>query len=168
MTFDYQKLRWNKKAADITAEILVHAPIGLSNGVQWVDLYNEGISGILTEQANAWFYKSNLGNGAFSNAQLVMPKPSLMGLSNGLLHLQDLEANGEKQLVVNMPQMQGYFELNDQGEWQPFRAFAKNLNLDLRDPKVRMIDIDGDGKPEVLLSEQGAFWWWKNEGKIGS
>ena len=61
MTFDYQWLQWNKDVKDVTKENLVHAPVGLSGNYQWVDLYNEGINGILTEQANGWFYKSNLG-----------------------------------------------------------------------------------------------------------
>ena len=172
MTFDYQWLHWNTDVKTVSAENLVHAPIGLSGNYQWTDLYNEGINGILTEQANGWFYKSNLGsddNGdvQFSNAQIVMPKPSFTGLSNGVLQLQDLEANGEKQLVVTSPGVQGYFELSDEGAWQPFKSFLKTLNLDLHDPNVRMLDVNGDGKPEVVLSDLGAFWWWENAGKMG-
>ncbi len=172
MSFDYQWLHWNTEVKTVSVENLVHAPTGLSGNYQWVDLYNEGINGILSEQANAWYYKSNLGedaqgNAQFSHAQLVMPKPSFTGMGNGVLQLQDLNADGLKQIVVNSPGVQGYFELSDEGEWQPFVAFVKNLNLDLRDPNVRMLDLNGDGKPEVVLSDQGAFWWWENEGKIG-
>ena len=172
LTFDYQWLRWETTVKDVTAENLVHAPVGLSGNYQWTDLYNEGINGILTEQANAWFYKSNLGPNAegnvqFSHAQVVMPKPSFMGLTNGVLQLQDLDGNGEKQLVVTSPGMQGYFEWTDDGDWQPFKAFLKTLHLDLRDPNVRMLDVNGDGKPEVVLSDLGAFWYWENEGKTG-
>lgn len=172
MSFDYQWLQWNTTIKTVSAENLVHAPVGLSGNYQWTDLYNEGINGILTEQANGWFYKSNLGgdedgNVRFSHAQPVLPKPSFMGLSNGVLQLQDLEGNGEKQLVVNMPGVQGYFELNDEGEWQPFKSFLKTLNLDLHDPNVRMLDVNGDGKPEIVLSDLGAFWFWENQGKIG-
>lgn len=177
MTFEYQKLTWNKDIQTVSTENLVHAPVGLSGNYQWTDLYNEGINGILTEQANGWFYKSNLGQVQadsddlgelhFSHAQPVMPKPSFMGLSNGVLQLQDLDANGEKQLVVNTEGVQGYFELTDEGEWQPFKSFLKTLNLDLRDPNVRMLDVNGDGKPEVVLSDAGAFWFWENQGKIG-
>ena len=182
MTFEYQELTWNKDIQTVSSENLVHAPVGLSGNYQWTDLYNEGINGILTEQANGWFYKSNLGQVQadkvdlgelhFSHAQSVMPKPSFTGLSNGTLQLQDLDANGEKQLVVNSQGLQGYFELNfdentEGGTWQPFKAFLKTLNLDLRDPNVRMLDVNGDGKPEVVLSDLGAFWFWENQGKIG-
>lgn len=172
MTFDYEWLHWNTVVKEVSKENLVHAPTGLSGNYQWTDLYNEGINGILSEQANGWFYKSNLGgdeNGEvrFAPAQPVFPKPSFLSLSNGVLQLQDLDARGERQLVVNSPGMQGYFELTDEGEWQPFKAFLKTLNLDLRDPNVRMLDVNGDGKPEVVLSDLGAFWFWENAGKIG-
>ena len=172
LTFEYQELNWNKDVKTVSNESLIHSPSGLSGNYQWVDLYNEGINGLLTEQANAWFYKSNFGvvetdELHFSQAQMVMPKPSFLGLGNGSLQLQDLNANGEKQLVVNSGGVHGYFELKDNGEWQPFRTFLKNLNLDLKNPNVRMLDVNGDGKPEVVLSDEGAFWYWENEGKIG-
>ena len=42
-------------------------PSGLDGAAyQWVDLDGEGVSGILTEQAGAWFYKPNLGGAAGS------------------------------------------------------------------------------------------------------
>lgn len=177
MTFDYQSLDWNKVVKDVSKENLVHAPVGLSGNYQWVDLYNEGINGILTEQADGWFYKSNLGEDEnhdvrFSQAKSVMSKPSFMGLANGVLQLQDLDGNGEKQIVVTSAGLQGYFDLNfenerEGGEWQPFKSFLKTINLDLHDPNIRMLDVNGDGKPEIVLSDLGAFWFWENEGKIG-
>ncbi len=173
MTFEYQKLVWHTDVKTVTNENLINTPSGLAGNYQWVDLYNEGINGILSEQANGWFYKHNLGEVAQKGTlqlgpnQPVMPKPSFNGISNGVLQLQDLDADGGKQIVVTSEGTQGFFELNDQGHWEPFRAFAKRLNLDLRDPNVRMLDINGDGKPEVVLSDVGAFWFWENQGKMG-
>lgn len=177
MTFQYQKLRWNKTIQTVSPESLTHAPVGLSGNYQWTDLYGEGISGLLTEQASAWYYKANfgqvqpgsdvLGELHLAPAQLVLPKPSFSGLNDGTLQLLDLEANGEKQIVVQSGGLGGFFELSDDGHWQPFRAFLKNLSIDLKDPNVRFLDVNGDGKPEVVLADQGAFWWWENEGKLG-
>ncbi len=46
---------------EVDAESLENLPIGLDGAAyQWIDLHGEGISGILTEQAGAWFYKRNL------------------------------------------------------------------------------------------------------------
>lgn len=172
MTFDYQWLHWNTEVKTVSEANLIHAPEGISGNYQWVDLYSEGINGILTEQANALFYKSNLGEDKegrvhFTKAKSVIPKPAFLGMAEGVLQLQDLEANGQKQVVVNAVGQQGYFELNDDEEWQPFKTFLKELQIDLRNPNVRMLDLNGDGKPEVVMSDQGAFMWWKNKGKIG-
>ncbi len=39
---------------------LENLPIGLDGSAyRWTDLHGEGIPGILTEQAGAWFYKRN-------------------------------------------------------------------------------------------------------------
>ena len=177
MTFQYQKLRWDKTIQNVSRESLTHAPVGLSGNYQWTDLYSEGIRGILTEQANAWYYKANfgqvqhssdaLGELHFAPAQLVLPKPSFLGLNDGALQLLDLEANGQKQVVVQTDGLGGFFELCDDGHWQPFQVFLKNLSVDLKDPNIRFLDVNGDGKPEVVLADQGAFWWWENEGKLG-
>ncbi len=173
MEFNYQPLRWNHEVREVQQKDLIHSPVGLSGNYQWVDLYNEGINGILTEQGGGWYYKHNLGDTdgdgqvSFETAHLVAPKPSFTGLSNGVLQLQDLEANGQKQIVVNAPGVQGYFELTDDGEWEPFHAFLSRVNINLRDPNVRVFDINGDGQPEIVLTEEQAFCWWPAEGKEG-
>jgi hypothetical protein len=60
----------------------------------------------------------DLGELEFYPRQVVMSKPSFTGLSDGVL--RDLDAVRKKQLVINAPGMQGYFELNDEDIWQPF------------------------------------------------
>jgi hypothetical protein len=49
---------------------------------------------------------------------------------------------------------------HDAGEgWQPFRPFASQANLDLRDPNLRLVDVDGDGHVDVLITEDDALVW---------
>ena len=46
---------------EVDPESLENLPIGLDGSAyRWTDLHGEGIPGILTEQAGAWFYKRNL------------------------------------------------------------------------------------------------------------
>jgi len=51
--------------------------------------------------------------------------------------------------------------------WQPFRAFARNLNIDLNSPFVKSLDLDGDGRPDLLLTEDRAWTWYASEGTKG-
>jgi len=173
MEFTYEKLNWNKEIKTISEENIVNAPVGLTNNYQWVDLYGEGIAGILTEQGAGWYYKSNLGspneNGevAFTNGEKVIPKPSLNGLSNGTLSIQDLASNGEKQVVVNSQTLNGYFELTEEQDWKPFQHFEQVANIDINDKNTRLLDLNGDGQPELVVTEENVFTWYNSEGKKG-
>jgi len=172
MEFDYQQLHWNTTVSVVDPESSIHAPLGLMNNYQWVDFYGEGLSGILTEQAENWYYKSNLGDQnedgkvTFTEAKLIAPKPSLHGL-NGVLNLQDLEANAEKQIVVNAPGVHGFFELNSDEGWKPFQTFTEIANVDLRNPNTRLLDLTGDGQPDLVMTEENVFVWYAANGKKG-
>ena len=49
------------RCEEVDPASLENLPIGLDGSAyQWTDLHGEGIPGILTEQAGAWFYKRNL------------------------------------------------------------------------------------------------------------
>lgn len=167
MEFEYQKHTWNSEIRTISSDALVHAPTGLNEGnYQFMDLYNEGLSGILTEQANGWYYKENLGDGNFKQAKLVSPKPSFAGLG-GALQFADLDADGGKQLVSYGAEPQGFFELDDDNEWQGLRSFNSLPNVDFGDPNTRMLDLNGDGKPEIVISEESVFTWYPSLGREG-
>lgn len=181
LEFSYQPLAWNQDVQRVGEEELMNTPVGLSANYQWVDLYNEGINGVLTEQAGGWFYKHNLGDVSindqglggsdgklrFEPAKLVLNKPSYLGISAGVLQLQDLESRGEKQWVVNSDGIQGYFEMTDDEAWLPFRSFLKTANIDLKDPNIRLLDLNGDGMPEIVMTEELAIVWFPNDGKLG-
>ncbi len=164
---EYQKHDWNKDIKAIDTNDLTHAPIGLDEQqYQFIDLYNEGLSGILTEQANSWFYKHNLGNGTFEQAKLVSPKPSFSGLGRNL-QLLDLDADGGKQLVNFGTEPTGFFELNDDNNWGGLKTFKALPNINFNDSNTRMLDLNGDGKPEVIISEEQVFSWYASKGRDG-
>lgn len=165
--FEYQKHAWSKEVKAVSVEDIVHDPVGLNESdYQFTDLFNEGLSGILTEQAGGWFYKQNLGQGQFTQAKLVSPKPSFVGLGAGL-QLLDLDADGGKQLVSLGQEPKGYFELSDEEEWQTFRNFHHIPHINLSDPHTRMLDLNGDGKADVLMTEDHVFTWYESLGRKG-
>ncbi|PZF73903.1 SpvB/TcaC N-terminal domain-containing protein [Taibaiella soli] len=166
MEMDYQPLQWNKNMQSVTAKDFANAPQGLTGNYQWTDLWGEGLPGILSEQNGSWFYKSNLGNGHFAPAVQIARKPSIAGLGTEL-QWQDLDADGRRQLVSRSTHMPGYFELNDDQQWLSFRSFKNNINIDWNSPFTKMLDLDGDGRADLLLTEDRVWTWYKNEGTDG-
>ena len=59
--FEYTEPIVQDTVEEVDPESLENLPIGLDGSAyRWTDLHGEGIPGILTEQAGAWFYKRNL------------------------------------------------------------------------------------------------------------
>jgi len=168
LTFTYQLPIWNTAVEQVSAENRMNIPEGLTGNYRFTDLYNEGIAGIFTEQSEGWYYNSNLGEGVFTPANLVAPKPSFTGLSNGDLQLQSLTGDGRKFIVSGKRPHLGYFELTDETQrWLPFKTFDRYPAIDLKDANVKLIDLNGDGMPEVVLSEEQVFTWYPAAGILG-
>src|SRR5690606_19125197 len=99
LQFKYSKARNKDTITELDDASRGNLPIGFDGShYQWVDLDGEGVTGILTEQANAWFYKPNLGGGKFGPLQQVARQPSLAALSGGNQQLLDLAGNGQLDL----------------------------------------------------------------------
>ena len=167
LEFGYQELRWHTAVHTVTPENIANAPTGLTNNAQWLDLYGEGISGIFTEESEGWYYKFNEGAGNFTHPVLISPKPSFTGFNIGALQVEDLNANGFKQVVSRLPGMQGYFNLQDNNQWATLETFEQMPTINFQDPYLRMIDLDGDGRPDLLITEETIFRWYPSLGTRG-
>lgn len=166
--FGYQPHTWDLSVKTFDAESMMHLPEGIDNRKYiFTDLWSEGLSGILSEQNGALYYKENLGNGKFAPARPVFQSPSFKGLSSGHLQLADLEADGRRQLVSLDSPAKGFFEAGEPGEWEPFRTFGQLPNIDWNDPALRLIDLNGDGRPDILMTGDDVFAWYPSEGRKG-
>ncbi|RQO30138.1 insecticidal toxin complex protein [Taibaiella sp. KBW10] len=172
MTMEYNALQWHTDIHKVAAEDFCGAPQGLSGPYQWIDFEGEGLSGILTEQADGWFYKNNLGDARFDSPKPIAEKPSFTGLGNSL-QWQDLDGDGQRQ-IVEQGQVKGFWQLDGpdahteyKNNWAPFCPFEKVINIDWNSPFTKMLDLDGDGRADILITEDRAWTWWANEGKKG-
>ena len=99
---------------------------------QWVDLDGEGVPGILTEQAGAWFYKRNLSpvgeRDGRARARWQRGRSrgrALAGLAGGRAQFMDLAGDGQPDLVRHgRAGAPGFYEHDDGEGWEPFRPFA--------------------------------------------
>jgi RHS repeat-associated protein len=174
LEFTYTEANVDDTIRTIDAESLENLPYGLDGShYQWVDLDSEGLSGILTEQADGWFYKRNLsalpvddGNGKadfaarFAPVELVTAKPSLADLNGGRQQLMDLAGDGLLDLVQFSGPTSGFYERTEDSHWQPFRSFRTLPNVAWNDPNLKFVDLTGDGHADILITENEVFTWY--------
>jgi RHS repeat-associated protein len=145
---------------DVDEESLRNLPSGIDGGdYRFLDLDGVGISGVLSEQDQSWFYKPNLGGGRFGATEAVSLRPALATLSDGSHHLMDLAGDGNLDLVDFSLPSPGFYERNIDGGWGDFRAFRSIPLLNWSDPNLRFVDVTGDGIADVLITEDDAFKW---------
>jgi Salmonella virulence plasmid 65kDa B protein/Insecticide toxin TcdB middle/N-terminal region/Insecticide toxin TcdB middle/C-terminal region/FG-GAP-like repeat len=170
LQFKYSLAVIDNTVRDVDARSLENLPAGLDGALyQWVDLDNEGASGILTEQADGWFYKRNLSpvrdQAAFAEAELVMARPNA-GMTEARAEFMDLAGEGRLDLVMLDGPTPGFYEKSEAGR-ERFRAFVGRPNRDIRDPNVRLVDLNGDGRADVLVTEDDVLTWYPSRGKEG-
>jgi hypothetical protein len=168
LEFKYTEVRVDETVHEVDPESIKNLPYGVDGTrYQWIDLDSEGLTGVLTEQADSWYYKRNLGDGTFGPLEQVMPKPSLAALGGGRQQLLDLAGEGHLDLVQYDGPMAGFHERNSEGDWERFTPFKSIPNVNTKDPNLRFVDITGDGHPDILISEDTVFTWYESLAKEG-
>jgi RHS repeat-associated protein len=180
LEFEYSKAVISSEVRTLPNPISAqNLPIGLDGSAyQWVDIDGDGLAGILAEQAGAWHFKPNLGDGNFGPIQTISPLPSSV-VASGNHQLLDLAGNGQFDVVNFSGPVPGYFERSetlvptapqtesDAKGWQPWRSFRQLPNVNWGDPNLRFIDLDGDGHADILITENDAFSWYSSLAEEG-
>ena len=180
LAFEYTRPDIDGTIRDVDADSLENLPDGFDGAnYQWIDLDGEGLPGVLSEQADGWFYKRNLApvnleqqdgrqraRAKFAPVELVAAKPSA-SIAAGAAQLMDLAGDGQLDLVMLDGPTPGFFEHDGDVGWESFRAFIARLNRSIRDPNLRFVDLDGDGRADVLVTEDEALTWHASLGEDG-
>jgi RHS repeat-associated protein len=171
LEIEYSKAVINDTIRTVDIE---NVPAGLHELMtQWIDLHGEGSSGILTESAGAWYYKRNLSplaagdtdTAQFAAIEKVAEKPNA-SLRDGARFV-DIAGDGMPDVVMFNDPLPGFWEHDDGESWQPFRPFSQRLNRQSEDPNLRFVDLDGDGRADVLITEDDALVWYPSLGAQG-
>ncbi|WP_088242015.1 SpvB/TcaC N-terminal domain-containing protein [Calothrix rhizosoleniae] len=171
LEFIYSEPQIDEMVREVDPRSLENLPQGMDGTqYQWVDLDGEGLSGILSEQGNGWFYKRNLSpvnitqiddsehiEACFAPVELVGSKPA-SNLSNGTQFL-DLAGDGQIDLVSLRSPSPGFYERNHNQGWESFVPFKSLPKLDWDNPNLKFIDLDGDGHNDILITEDDCFVW---------
>lgn len=124
---------------DLTARSLAHADLEL------VDLFGQGLPDLLEMNGQARYWR-NLG-GTFDLPRPMHNVPAGLKLGDPAVQLIDADGDGRTDLMVTRDAWSGYFPLRFGGLWdeRSFRRHGAAPSFNLKDPDVRLVDLDGNG-----------------------
>ncbi|AJP57491.1 hypothetical protein UC34_11590 [Pandoraea vervacti] len=137
---------------------------GMNDGeaYQLVDLYGEGIAGVLHRASGGWYYREPMraeDAGDASDANDGMHFGPLVRLDRVPISdaqapmqqtLTDLTGDGRLDWLVVQPGFAGYFSIGPDREWSTFLPFAA-FPTEFTDPRGQLADLTGAGLQDFAM-----------------
>ncbi|MEG8233972.1 SpvB/TcaC N-terminal domain-containing protein [Pseudomonas orientalis] len=145
-----------------------------SDRYQLVDLYGEGIPGVLYRADKSWYYREPL------RPQHTKPSDAVIyGAAQELarvpvadstrpIHqaLADVDGDGRLDWLVAHPGMSGFFSLDEQRNWSTFTPFDA-FPSEFFHPQGILADLMGAGRPDVAMIGPRSVRLYANRRKKG-
>lgn len=129
----YHYSRFNPNATELAWQSLLRlTALCEGNHYQWVDLWGEGLPGILYQSTDGWRYRAPVRDATTQADSVDYGPEQALPLQPVGLHqrarplLTDMTGDGFPDWVVPLPDMAGFFTANAAGEWStfiPWKAF---------------------------------------------
>ncbi|KVK96227.1 SpvB/TcaC N-terminal domain-containing protein [Burkholderia ubonensis] len=120
---------------------------------QMVDLFGEGLPGVLFRQGTGWRYrppvrsKSGSDEVASGDWQTL---PAVPSMQPARLALMDIDGDGRLDWLVTQPGMSGCFSLKGDNQWSGFTPFNA-LPSEFFHPQAQLADLVGAGLSDLVL-----------------
>jgi len=198
VSFTYSQAVIDNNVYTFEIEDLKDIPAGLDGKInRWADINDEGISGILTETNNAWYFKQNLGDKNyyqnytagtqtepkphFERTRIIAQKPNVANLQSGIGQFSDIDGDGKTEIMILSGDIKGYYEnisefKNSSQEFSTaaqgtkdwvLKTFTQFPNINMSDPNLKFLDITGDGHADIVITEQNCFVCYESLAKEG-
>ncbi|NSX10420.1 toxin [Pseudomonas lini] len=131
---------------------------GLNDGqhYQLVDLYGEGLPGVLYSSGNAWYYREPMraegkkDSVAYDQWSALPAIPAANAAKPMHQSLSDLTGNGRLDWVITRPGLYGFFSLKPDRNWSDFATFSQ-FPLEFFSPEGQLADLMGQGLSDLTL-----------------
>jgi hypothetical protein len=120
---------------------------------QMVDLYGDGVPGVLFRQGTGWRYRSPVRGKAgtdqvaYGGWQVL---PAVPAMQPTRLALMDFDGDGRLDWLVTQPGMAGCFSLKEGNQWSGFTPFSA-LPPEFFHPQAQLADLVGAGLSDLAL-----------------
>jgi len=142
---------------------------GLNDGNPYnlVDLYGEGLPGILYRAGAMWYYRAPVRAGSGGDAvdyAAWQPISSVPAMQGRRFQLLDITGDGHLDWVIALPGMAGFFTLNSDGFWDTFTPFSA-LPLEFFHPHSQLTQLVGSGLADLTLIGPKSVRVYANQGE---
>ena len=141
---------------------------------QLVDLYNDGLPGVLWRSDKSWYYREPVraanpvepDDVAYGPLQMLERIP--VAQQTGALYqsLADLNGDGQLEWIIAQPGMSGFFTLENDRSWANFAPFAA-LPQEFFQPTAQLADLMGNGIDDLALIGRNSVRLYRNKGSQG-
>jgi hypothetical protein len=140
--------------------------VGIENNpFQLLDLFGEGLPGILYDDGKSVLYQEPRGDkdskASFSTARNLSAFPINRNVASATQTLTDVTGSGRLDLLVSQPGMAGFYEQKYDGNWLPFQPF-ESFPTDFHNPLMKQANIDGAGLSDLILIREDEVLVSKN------
>ena len=155
--------------------VLGRLPVSVRQpGTQFVDLDGDGLPDLLDLSGGQAQWWRNTGAGSFAGPNRPWGVPALARANPQTVAFADADGDGAVDLLVMSERFTGYYPLDATGTGAssvraadavaaPFGqpvAWRTAPSFKLNDPLVRLIDLDGDGRTDLLAERRGRWEAW--------
>jgi RHS repeat-associated protein len=128
-----------------------------SVGRAWVDVDGDALPDLLEGQPGAWRHRRNLGGEALAPWTELQNAPA--AAIGPTARFADLTGDGVQDVLERPGQGDGFVFLG--GGSAPYEASAAltlDVSFDLSDPRVALVDLNLDGRIDILRHDEGDAW----------
>lgn len=171
LTFQYTRFNPDRRRYEPFAALSHYLPEhGLNQpDSELVDLHGFGLPDVVQTKPEGVYYWRNLGDCRFDFPRQMHEAPAGLTLARTGVQFADMEGTGSADLLVTEGAISGYFPTRFDAEWDSysFVKYSQAPSFNLKDPDVKLVDMDGDGVIDVLRTGNPHVQIYYNRGKKG-